>query len=171
MEIRLLFKDEVNNVSELEDKLNEIGFNLEYKMGVIGMVIDQDNKVIYQRRGPKANGDCNMLSDVGGAVEDYDVTFRDALYRELKEEVGNDVNVEIEHFMCAFLKVYFDHKLNREVNRIFLVYKMNLIDGEFKINEPGKAIGYEKYDINNIPNSEVMETSLFINDFYIRNYL
>lgn len=171
MEIRLLFKDEVNNVSELEDKLNEIGFNLEYKMGVIGMVIDQDNKVIYQRRGPKANGDCNMLSDVGGAVEDYDVTFRDALYRELKEEVGNDVNVEIEHFMCAFLKVYFDHKLNKEVNRIFFVYKMNLIDGEFKINEPGKAIGYEKFDINNIPNDEVMETSLFINDFYIRNYL
>ena len=46
MEIRLLFKDEVNNVSELEDKLNEIGFNLEYKMGVIGMVTDQKNKVI-----------------------------------------------------------------------------------------------------------------------------
>ena len=76
-------------------------------MGVIGMVIDQDNKVIFQRRGPKANGDFNMLSDVGGAVEDYDLTFRDAMYRELKEEVGNDINVEIEHFMCAFLKVYF----------------------------------------------------------------
>ena len=57
MEIRLLFKDEVNNVSELEDKLKEIGFNLEYKMGVIGMVTDQKNKVIFQRRGPKANGD------------------------------------------------------------------------------------------------------------------
>jgi hypothetical protein len=73
--------------------------------------------------------------------------------------------------MCAFLKVYFDHKLNREVNRIFFVYKMKLIDGEFKVNEPGKAVGYETYEINNIPKNEVMETSLFINDFYTRNYL
>lgn len=170
MEVSLLFKDKVNNVSELEDKLKEIDFNLEYKMGVIGMVTDEDNKVIYQRRGSKANGDYNMLSDVGGAVEEDDVTFEDAMYRELYEEVGNDVKVELEHFMCALLKVYYDHKLGREVNRIFFVYKMKLLDGEFKINEPGKAVGYEKYDINNIPKDEVMETSLFINDFYIKNY-
>lgn len=171
MEVSFLFKDEVNNVDELKVKLKEIDFNLEYKMGVIGMITDNDGKVIYQRRGSKANGDNNMLSDVGGAVEDYDANFKDAMLRELHEEVGNDVNVEIEYFMCALLKNYFDNKLGKRINRIFFVYKMKLIDGEFKINEPGKALGYEKFNINSIPKDEVMESSLFINDYYIKNYL
>ena len=170
MAVKLLFEEKVSNVKELEDKLKEINFDMEYKLGVIGMITDKNNQVIYQRRGPKANGNCNMLSDVGGAVEDYDKSFEDAMYRELKEEVGSGANIEIEYFMFAFLKVYFDCKLNKEVNRIFFVYKMKLIDGELEVNEPGKAIGYEKYNINNIPEDEVMETSLFIKDFYIRNY-
>lgn len=171
MEVSFLFKDKVNNVKELNDKLEELGIDIDYKMGVIGMVTDFDNKVIYQRRGNKANGDANMLSDVGGAVEDYDVTFEDAMLRELHEEVGNDVTVEIEYFMCAILKNYFDNKLGQNINRIFLVYKMKLVDGEFKINEPGKALGYERYEISNIPSDEVMETSLFINKYYRENHL
>ena len=171
MEVSFLFKGRVNNVKELNDKLTELGIDIDYKMGVIGMVTDSDGKVIYQRRGNKANGDANMLSDVGGAVEDYDVTFEDAMLRELHEEVGNDVTVEIEYFMCAILKKYFDGKLGEYINRIFFVYKIKLIEGEFKINEPGKAIGYEMYDINNIPSDEVMETSLFINKYYRENHL
>lgn len=169
MEIKLLFTDEVNTREELVNKLNDLNINLDYKLGVIGMIIDKDDKIILQRRGPKASGDCNRLSDMGGAVEDIDVTFKDALLRELREECGDKFNVEFDGFICAFVKNYFDNRLQKQINRIFLVYKLNYVSGEFLINEPGKALGYEWYDVNKIPKDEVMETSLFINDLYLKN--
>ncbi len=169
MELKLLFWDEVNNREELENKLNELDINIDYKLGVIGMIIDKDNKVLFQRRGPKASSDCNKLSDMGGAVEDNDMTFKEALIRELREECGNDFKVEFDGFICAFVKNYFDNRLQKQINRIFLVYKLNYIEGEFVINEPGKALSYEWYDVYDIPKDEVMETSLFINNLYLNN--
>lgn len=168
MEIKLLFEDEVNTREELVNKLNEIHYNLDYKLGVIGMIIDKNNKIILQRRGPKASGDCNKLSDMGGAVEDSDMTFKEALMRELHEECGNDFKIEFDGFICAFNKNYFDNRLEKQINRIFLVYKLNYIEGEFKINEPGKALGYEWYDIDKLPLEEVMESSKFINNLYLK---
>ena len=168
MEIKLLFKDEVNTREELESKLKEINFDLEYKLGVIGMIIDKNNRIVLQRRGPEASGDVNRLSDMGGAVEDSDKTFKEALMRELHEECGNEFNVEFDGFICAFNKNYFDNRLNKQINRIFLVYKLNYIDGEFKINEPGKSLGCEWYDVNKLPLEEVMESSEFINNLYLK---
>ena len=169
MELKLLFCDEVNTREELENKLKELDINFEYKLGVIGMIIDKNNKVVYQRRGPKASGDYNKLSDMGGAVEDEDLTFKEALIRELREECGNEFNVEIDSFICAFNKNYFDNRLQKQINRIFLVYKLNYVDGEFLINEPGKALGYEWYDVDEIPVAEVMESTLFINNLYLKS--
>jgi ADP-ribose pyrophosphatase YjhB (NUDIX family) len=169
MELKLLFLDEVNNREELENKLNELDINIDYKLGVIGMIIDKDNRIVLQRRGPKASGDYNRLSDMGGAVEDNDMTFKEALIRELREECGNDFKVEFDGFICAFVKNYFDNRLDKQINRIFLVYKLNYIEGDFLINEPGKALGYEWHSVYDIPVSEVMETSLFINDLYLKN--
>lgn len=171
MKLKFLFKDKVETREELQDKLKELGLDFEYKIGVIGMIVDNDNRVLFQRRGPEASGDCNKFSDMGGAVEDSDKTFEDALIRELSEEAGNNFKVEFDGFICAFVKNYFDNRLNELINRIFLVYKLNYIDGEFMINEPGKALGYEWYDINHIPIDEVMETSLFINNFYLKDMI
>lgn len=169
MEIKFLFKDKVSTREELESKLIELGIDMEYKLGVIGMIIDKDNKVLLQRRGPKASSDYNKLSDMGGAVEDIDNNFEEALIRELHEESGSNYKLEFDGFICAFVKNYFDNRLQKQINRIFLVYKLNYIEGEFIINEPGKAISYEWYDIKNIPKDEVMETSLFINNLYLNN--
>lgn len=168
MELNYLFNEEVSNRKELSNKLKEIGFDLEYEIGVIGVVFDKDGKVVYQRRGPESSGDYNKLSDMGGAVEDSDVSFRDALLRELIEEGGNNFIVNFEAFLFAFVKNYFDIRLNKFINRVFLVYKLKLVDGEFIINEPGKALGYEKYNLDSVPVDEMMETSLFIREFYLK---
>lgn len=169
MELKLLFRDKVSTREELEQKLKELEIDMEYKLGVIGMIIDKENKVLFQRRGPKASSDCNRLSDMGGAVEDSDINFEEALMRELNEESGTNYKLEFDGFICAFVKNYFDNRLQKQINRIFLVYKLNYIDGEFVINEPGKALSYEWYDVHDIPKDEVMETSLFINNLYLNN--
>ena len=67
MELNYLFNEEVSNRKELSNKLKEIGFDLEYEIGVIGVVFDKDGKVVYQRRGPESSGDYNKLSDMGGS--------------------------------------------------------------------------------------------------------
>ena len=169
MELNLLFRDKVSTREELELKLKELEIDMEYKLGVIGMIIDKDNKVLFQRRGPKASSDCNRLSDMGGAVEDSDTNFEEALIRELNEESGTNYKLEFDGFICAFVKNYFDNRLQKQINRIFLVYKLNYFEGEFVINEPGKALSYEWYDVHDIPKDEVMETSLFINNLYLNN--
>lgn len=169
--MELLFEEEVNTREELELKLKELNIDLEYKIGVIGMIVDKNNKILFQRRGPKASGDCFKLSYMGGAVEEYDLNFKKALIRELREESGNEFNVEFDGFICAFNKNYFDIRLNKQINRIFLVYKLNYIDGQFIINEPGKALGYEWYDVKSIPMDEVMNSTILINDIFFKKII
>lgn len=48
-----LFLDEVKNMIELKEKLNENdNIQQEYKVAVIVYAFDEDNRIIFQRRGP-----------------------------------------------------------------------------------------------------------------------
>ena len=51
MELKLLFRDKVSTREELELKLKELEIDMEYKLGVIGMIIDKDNKVLQRIYG------------------------------------------------------------------------------------------------------------------------
>ena len=162
------FNREINNTDDLKLYLNEEGIQLpDYRCAVIALFLDRNGNVILQRRGPKSRDEVGKLEDIGGAVEIEDKNFRSALSREIKEEVGNDINYTIDKLIGASLITKYDSRSDNNVNWLFLLYKCTYIDGKLKINEPGKSLGYEFYSRDNLPIDEVAETTLSFWKFYL----
>ena len=162
------FNREVIDTKDLEVYLKSISLKLpEYRSAVIALILDKEGNVLLQRRGPKSRDEVGKLEDIGGAVEDTDLTFRDAMSREIFEEVGNNINFTIDELVGASLVTKYDSRTDNDVNWFFLLYKCTYIDGELMINEPGKCLGYEFYEFDKLPVLEVAETTLKFWDFYI----
>lgn len=148
-------------------KENNIVLN-DYRNAVIALITDNNDRIILQRRGPKSRDEENRLADIGGAVEESDKDFREALKREIIEEVGNEVNIQIENFVCCFLCCKYDSRSKKEVNWLFWVYKCRYIDGNLLFNEPGKCLGYEFYKYNELPRNEMLDTTKEFWDYYYK---
>lgn len=151
-----LFLDEVKNMRELKEKLNENdNIQQEYKVAVIVYAFDEDNRIIFQRRGPGCRDERFKLETIGGRVKEDDIDFRSALYREIVEEVGNEANIEIEEFITSTYAKTYDTRNNKEQAWVYLAYKGKLKSGELKIAEPDKCLGYEKYKIGKVDENEL----------------
>ena len=161
------FNREVIDEKDLEVYLKGTGLKLpEYRCAVIALIIDQDGRILLQRRGPKSRDEVGKLEDIGGAVESTDITFRDAMTREIIEEAGVDVNFTIDELVGASLITKYDSRTDSDVNWFFLLYKCTYIDGELRINEPGKSLGYEFYNQDELPVDEVALTTMKFWEFY-----
>lgn len=151
-----LFTQEVKDMKELKQVLkdnNEI--SKDYEVAVIVYAFDRDNKIIFQRRGPGCRDERLKLETIGGRVKENDENFKSALNREIIEEVGKDATVEIEEFITATYAKTFDERYNKEQTWIYLVYKGNFKNGELKIAEPNKCLGYERYKIGEVDENEL----------------
>ncbi len=151
-----LFENEVKDMKELSEALeNNKEISKDYEVAVIIYVFDKDNKIIFQRRGPGCRDERLKLETIGGRVKKSDVDFKSALNREIVEEVGIDAKIEIEEFIVSTYAKTFDNRYNKEQDWIYLVYKGSLIDGELKIEEPDKCLGYERYKIGEVNENEL----------------
>ena len=81
--------------------------------------------------------------------------FRTALKREITEEIGTNTNIELQEFIVSTYARTFDVRNNKEQDWIYLVYKGNLKNGELKIAEPNKCLGYERYKIGEVNENEL----------------
>ncbi len=161
------FNREVIDTKDLEVYLKSTGLKLpEYRCAVIALILDQDGRILLQRRGPKSRDEVGKLEDIGGAVEDTDITFRDAMKREILEEAGEDINFTIDELVGASLVSKYDSRSDSNVNWFFILYKCTYIDGELKINEPGKSLGYEFYKQDELPVDEVALTTMKFWEYY-----
>lgn len=161
------FDRDINTKEELECYIKEKDLKLpEYRTAVIALILDKDGRILLQRRGPKSRDEIGKLEDIGGAVESIDNNFREAMHREIIEEVGNDINYTIDELVDACLVNKFDSRSNNYVNWLFLLYKCTYIDGELIINEPGKCLGYEFYRYDELPRKEVAKTTLDFWEYY-----
>lgn len=147
----------------LSDKKIELP---EYSTAVIALILDKDENILLQRRGPKSRDEVGMLEDIGGAVEDNDNTFRDAMNREIVEEAGENVKYNIDKLVGGCLINKFNSRNNKYVNWLFLLYKCDYIDGEFVCKEEGKALGYEWYKYDEFPLEEIALSTKSFWDFY-----
>lgn len=141
-----------------------------YRCAVIGMLFDKDGNIILQRRGPKSRDGNGRLAEVGGAVEECDKTFKEALIRELKEEVGDSVQISIDDFIGGVLENKYDSRTGKDVNWLFLLYNCTYKSGELKCNEEGKSLGYETYGKNEMPYDEMLETTKYFWNYYNNDY-
>lgn len=142
----------------------------EYRCAVIALLLDKDGRVILQRRGPKSRDDSGLLADIGGAVEEYDKTLEDAMMRELREEVGESAEINIDGFVGGVLQTKYDPRTNADVNWLFLLYKCTYVGGELLCNEDGKALGYEIYEKYELPVNELLETTNYFWNYYLNEY-
>ena len=147
---------EVNNIQELKDIINSYkDLPQDFQVAVIIYAFDKDNKIIFQRRGMGCRDERLKLETIGGRVKEEDLNFRTALKREIVEEVGENAVINIEEFITATFATTFDNRYNREQSWIYLVYKGKLESGELEIAEPDKCIGYERYKIGEVDETEL----------------
>lgn len=128
------------------------------KLAVIAHIKDINGKILLQQRGPKSSDENGLFQDISGKVEDYDISFKDAIIRELKEEIGNEAEININ----ASIGIYHLYKNN--INWLFIVFDCVYQDGELKIMEPEKCLSYKFFDYEELVNSNlVTKSSKFLN--------
>lgn len=168
--MELIFNKELINEKELSEYLKEKEITIpNYRCAVIALITDVNGQVLLQRRGPKSRDDCNKLADIGGAFEKGDLNFKEALFREIHEEVGRKAKIEVEKFVGCFWHCKYEPRSKKDVNWLFLVYKCKYIEGSLLYNEPGKCLGYEFYQKDKLPKSEMLETTCGFWDYYLKS--
>lgn len=65
-----------------------------YRIAVGSLIFTSDDKVLLIERGAKARDEQGKLEGVGGGLDDGE-QLDEALTREIKEELGDDIEVEI----------------------------------------------------------------------------
>ncbi|MFA5197658.1 MAG: NUDIX domain-containing protein [Patescibacteria group bacterium] len=106
-----------------------------------GPVIVEDNKVLLNK-----HGDTPFWKFCGGRVEDYETNLIDNAKREVKEEMGIEIEILREEPFITFTRKEKDG----EMIDIILVHFLAKRIGEVKPGEDIKA--WDWLDINNLPN-------------------
>ncbi len=118
-------------------------FNLpNQKVGVIAHIENSKGEILLQQRGEKSRDENGLYEDIGGKVDKEDSNFKSAIIREIKEEAGDEINLVFDNSIGIY------HCQKNDINWIFVIYFVKYIDGNIKIMEPDKCVGYKffKYD-------------------------
>ena len=151
-----LFLQEVKDINELKSLLKENKeISDECQVAVIVYAFDNENRIIFQRRGMGCRDERLKLETIGGRVKEKELDFRTALQREITEEVGTNANIEINEFIVSTYAKTFDERAKKEQTWIYLVYKGTLTSGDLEIAEPTKCLGYERYKIGEVDENEL----------------
>ena len=111
------------------------------KVGVGGLLLREDRVLLVLRKRPPEKG-CWSLP--GGRVEFLE-RVEDALARELKEELG--VDVEIESLLCVT-----DHIVSAEnAHWISPAYLVRPLSGDIRNLEPDKTAAVEWFPLSQLP--------------------
>ncbi len=166
-----LFSKEVKDMKELNKVIkNKKQIPKDYEVGVIVCAFDEENKIIFQRRGLGCRDEQLKLETIGGRVKKSDIDFRTALQREITEEIGTDAHIELQEFIVSTYAKTFDVRNNKEQDWIYLMYKGNLKSGELKIAEPNKCLGYERYKIGEVDKNELSNGARELYDIVSEKY-
>lgn len=135
----------------------EIDLNaLEYpnrKIGVIVHIYDDQGNIFLQQRGPKSRDENGLYEDIGGKFEESDSDYKTAIEREMMEEMGTDIQIELSDVVGVY------HCFKNDINWIFIIFLGKYISGEAKIMEPDKCLGYKFFSYEEAINSPSVSKS------------
>lgn len=140
--------NEVDGIVDLE-KYNYSN----YKIGVIAHIIDKDGNILLQQRGVKSRDENGLYEDVGGKVDKDDTDYKSAIEREIKEEMGDDVNIKLSNPVGVW------YVPKKDTNWLFIVFKGTYLDGNIKIMEPDKCMGYKFFTYDEAVESNMLSES------------
>lgn len=123
------------------------------KVGVIAHIENSSGEILLQQRGKKSRDENGLYEAIGGKVDKEDIDFKSAIIREIKEEAGNEINLTFDNS----IGIYHCNKNN--VNWLFIIYFVKYIDGNIKIMEPDKCVGYKFFKYDEVIKSELVTDS------------
>lgn len=119
------------------------------KVGVGAVILDEANKVLLVLRKKAPEAGCWSLP--GGKV-DYMETIENAIMREIKEELG--VEIEITQLVCVT-----NHIIQSEdVHYVAPTFTARITNGEVQNREPDALEDVQWFSINEIPENITMTT-------------
>lgn len=124
------------------------------KIGVIAHIENDKGEILLQQRGAKSRDENGLYEDIGGKVDSDDFSFKEAIIREIKEEAGEDIKLE---FKGNSIGIYHCHKNN--TNWIFVIYFVKYINGDIRIMEPDKCLGYKFFTYKEAIGSDLVTES------------
>lgn len=142
---------QMNNEVTLED-IKKFNFTNQ-RIGVLIHIENSKGEILLQQRGPKSSDEQGLFEDIGGKYEQKDLTFKDTIIRELKEEVGSEAIIDISH------SVGIMHYYKNNTNWLFIIYCGKYIKGKLAIMEPEKCIGYNFFDYEELLSSQLVTNS------------
>lgn len=153
--------EEVRNRKELEkmvSKRDEVPD--EFSIAAEAIIFDQDKQWLLMKRGPACRDEIGKLEGIGGSVEDQDETFQDTVKREIREEAGDDVEVEIIDFFEVRKDTVEPAQTDGdEKHWIIVSFICQLKSGDPKIMEPEKNTGYYRKSINEVDTEKLSSSS------------
>jgi mutator protein MutT len=113
-----------------------------FKINVSTVIFNSEGKILIQKRSPNEEVFPNLWGIPGGTVEMSDKSVVDALKREVKEEVG----VEIDN-----ISLYGENLVAKEMYGVFyLVYVSRYMSGEPKaLDGTSEVLWVEENQIDN----------------------
>jgi len=127
-------------------------------IGCGALIINDKNETLLVKRGLKSKNQVGVWSKPGGAV-DLGEKVEDAVIREIKEELG--VDIELVKFLG------FTNHIIRSENQHWIAfnYLAKIIKGEARILEPEKIAEIKWFDFNNLPENLSQTTSEPIREY------
>lgn len=126
-------------------------FNFEnQRLGVIVEIKDSNGKILLQQRGAKSRDENGFYECVGGSIENSDIDFKAAILREMQEEMGKEAIIKLKDTtdIC--------HIPKNDTNWVFVIFQGEYINGEIKIMEPEKCMGYKFFTYDEAINSNIV---------------
>lgn len=153
--------EEVKNRKELEKKLsNRDEVPEEFSIAAEAIIFDQDKQWLLMKRGPACRDEIGKLEGIGGSVEEQDETFQDTVKREIREEAGDDVEVEIIDFFEVRKDTVEPAQTDEdEKHWIIISFICKLKSGDPKIIEPEKNSGYYRKNTNEVDPKKLSSSS------------
>ena len=112
------------------------------RLGIGAVILDEEDRILLLLR--KKHPEANKWSIPGGKVDPYE-TLEESTIREVREEVG--VEVEIERLLCTAETISPD----TEEHWVSIIYLTRLVSGEPRNIEPDKCGGVEWYALDDLP--------------------
>ncbi len=136
------------------------------KIGVIAHIENSNGEILLQQRGEKSRDENGLFEDIGGKVDKEDGSFKSAIIREIKEEAGEEINLEFSDSIGIY------HLFKNDTNWIFVIYFAKYIGGNIKVMEPTKCLGYNFFKYQEIIKSDRVSASCkfltkAINKYYL----
>ena len=135
------------------------------KLGVIAHIENEKDEFLLQLRGNNSSGENFKYEYVGGKVEPDEKDYKEAILREIYEEAGEDIKLELSDSIGLFYCPKEDY------NWLFIIYSFKCLGGDIKIMEPSKCIEYKFFNYEEaISNENVSEGCRFLIESIFKNH-